>query len=245
MADPVPATVVLVHGAGAGGWIWYAVAAELDRLRVPHAAPDLPTTDPRAGAGVDFHSDAAHVRSVLNGIDGPIVLCGNSYGGAVITEASAGSDQVLHLVYLAAFMPDAGEGLLEFMAAHSNPDFFSAVRMREDGLMEFDPELEQALAMQQARPEVGVAAAARTRPWAVAADPPTVNGVGWRDIPSTYVVCTEDRSILLSAQRGWAAERATACVEVPYDHCPQLSHPGEIAALLAELAMAARRSLQS
>jgi pimeloyl-ACP methyl ester carboxylesterase len=60
--------------------------------------------------------------------------------------------------------------------------------------------------------------------------------VGWKTIPSTYVVCTEDHSILPEAQRRWAAERASEVVEWPSDHCPQLSHPGLVADLLEKLA---------
>jgi pimeloyl-ACP methyl ester carboxylesterase len=64
----------------------------------------------------------------------------------------------------------------------------------------------------------------------------TVSAVGWRSIPSTYVVCSEDRSLQPDAQRRWAAERATEWIELPCDHCPQVSHPAETGDRLAKLA---------
>ena len=85
MAGPAPATVVLVHGAGAGGWTWERVAEELDALGVAHLEPDLPTVGEDVDPALAVHDDAAHVRSVLDGLNGPSVVCGNSYGGVVIT----------------------------------------------------------------------------------------------------------------------------------------------------------------
>jgi pimeloyl-ACP methyl ester carboxylesterase len=64
---------------------------------------------------------------------------------------------------------------------------------------------------------------------------PAVTGVGWHNIPSTYVVSGQDNSIKPESQREWATKRATDYVEVPYDHCPPLSHPAEIADLLARI----------
>ena len=60
----------------------------------------------------------------------------------------------------------------------------------------------------------------------------------WERVPSTYVVCADDRSILPDAQRRWATERATEVIEWPSDHCPQLSHPDLVAELLEKLARA-------
>jgi uncharacterized protein (DUF924 family) len=67
------------------------------------------------------------------------------------------------------------------------------------------------------------------------ANPVTVTGVGWRGIPSTYVVCGDDHSIEPESQRAWAKERATEFVELPFDHSPMLSHPQESVELLARL----------
>jgi pimeloyl-ACP methyl ester carboxylesterase len=228
-----PLTVVLVHGAGSGAWIWEAVCTELDRRAVAHRAVDLPTVGEDVDPKLDVHSDAAFLRSVLDEIDGPILLCGNSYGGVVITEAAAAHDRVVRLVYLAGFMPDHDDDLISFMTDNSAPGFPQALVMRDDGLIGFDPTMLRTLAFQQAPAEAATRAAARVRPLAMAPpSPPTVTGVAWRAIPSTYVVCGEDRALLPEAQRRWARERATESVELPFDHCPEVSHPVEVAELL-------------
>jgi pimeloyl-ACP methyl ester carboxylesterase len=230
-------TVVLVHGAGAGAWMWRLVARELDARGVAHAEVDLPTCGTSVDPNLDFHTDAAHVRDTIDGIDGPVVLVANSYGGVVITEAGWAHPGVSHLVYVAAFMPDRDENVWDLMGRNATPEFVPAVRVGEDGLFTYDPAVVQALAMQQAPPEVGAWAAGAVGPIAMGMrGSPFVAGAAWREVPSTYVVCADDRSLQPASQRRWASERATDRVEVPYDHCPQLSHPAEIAAVLASVA---------
>ena len=167
---------------------------------------DLPTVGVGVDPALDAHADAAHVRAVLDRLDGPVLLCGNSYGGVVITEASAGHRQVVRLVYLAAFMPDALDELPVFLTSSCSPEFMSGAIFGDDGLIRFDPELTKKFALQQATAEVATWATDRIRPMAMGGGgAPTVTGVGWRTIPSTYVVCGEDRSIMPDAQRRWAA----------------------------------------
>jgi alpha-beta hydrolase superfamily lysophospholipase len=84
------ARVVLVHGAFEGAWCWDATSAALAALGIESLSIDLPTIGEGVDPSLDFHADAEHVREILDGLDGPIVLCANSYGGVVITEASAG-----------------------------------------------------------------------------------------------------------------------------------------------------------
>jgi pimeloyl-ACP methyl ester carboxylesterase len=231
------ATVALVHGAGAGGWMWGPVTAELDARGISHLEVDLPSVGEDVDPMMDIHADAVHVRARLDRVDGPVLLCGNSYGGLVITEASAGHRAVTRLVYLAAFMPDADDELIAFVTASSTPEFVTGTVFGDDGLARFDPEVVKKLAFQQSSPEVARWATEQLRPMAMGfGGSPTVTGVGWRSIPSTFVVCGEDQSLLPEAQRRWAAQRASDSVEFPFDHCPHLSHPVEIAGLLATLA---------
>ena len=92
--EPTSAIVVLIHGAWHGAWCWDRVVPQLETAGVPTVAVDLPghgaSTEPLG----DLYTHAAFVRDLLDGIDGPIVLCGHSYGGAVISEAAAGVDSV-------------------------------------------------------------------------------------------------------------------------------------------------------
>src|SRR5438309_171035 len=116
------ATIVLVPGAWSGAWIYEPLSRELEQRGLAHRALDLVTVGEGA-AGRDLRDDAAHVRAGVEAINGPVVLVGNSYGGAVISGASAGLTSVTRLVYLAAMMPKAGEPLLEHLAGATAPEF--------------------------------------------------------------------------------------------------------------------------
>jgi pimeloyl-ACP methyl ester carboxylesterase len=209
------------------------VAKELDALGVDHVEVDLPSMDQSGAPTADFHTDAAHVRAVVDGIDGPVALCGNSYGGVVITEASAGHPRVRRLVYLAAAMPDADEEVLSALISSCTPEFMAGVAFGPDGRGGFDPDTAKKVCFQQASPDVADWAASQLRPMAMGAEgSPVLDGVGWHSIPSIYVVSSEDRSIRPEEQRRWAGARATETIEVPFDHCPQISHPREVAEIL-------------
>ena len=98
-SSPKP-TIVLVHGGWDNSSGWNAVVEKLQRRGYPVIAP----ANPLRGLA----SDAAYVSSVLDTIEGPVVLVGHSYGGAVITNAAVGHANVKALVYIAGFAPDAG-----------------------------------------------------------------------------------------------------------------------------------------
>ena len=108
---------------------------------IGYIAVDLPTVGAGTDPMFDCHTDATHVRAVLGGLDGPVVLCGNSYGGVVITEASAGSANVARLVYLAAFMVDADEELPGSLLGDCFPEFVAGVAFDDDGPATPDPEM--------------------------------------------------------------------------------------------------------
>ncbi|MFM7685770.1 MAG: alpha/beta hydrolase, partial [Actinomycetota bacterium] len=114
-SQPPPATVVLVHGAWHGAWCWAALQHALDDRGIPSLAVDLPGHGASTLPLGDLHGDAAHVGAVLDRIDAPVVLVGHSYGGAVITQAAAERSDVAHLVYLAAFVPAAGESVISLL----------------------------------------------------------------------------------------------------------------------------------
>jgi pimeloyl-ACP methyl ester carboxylesterase len=239
MTDGEKPTVVLVHGAGGGPWVWESLGKEFDARGIEHVEVDLATMDENGDRAADFHTDAAHVRAVVDGIKGPIVLCGNSYGGVVITEASAGHPRVQRLVYLAAGMPDAGEEVMTDLVSAGTPELLAGVSFGPYGGAMVDPEVVKKLAFQQASPEVANWAAAQLRPMSMGAGgSPTLEGVGWHSIPSTYVVSSEDRMLRPEVQRRWARARASETIEVPFDHCPQMSHPREVADILARSAEA-------
>ena len=232
------ARVVLVHGAFGGAWCWDATSAALTALGIESVSIDLPTIGESVDPSLDFHADAKYVREILDGLDGPIVLCGNSYGGVVITEASAGAQNVVRLVYLAAFMLDEQDEVPGALLTHCTPEFLGGFAFGDNGLATFDPDTAEDVVFNQATRDAAQAAADRFRPMALSLGSTTaLSAAGWRDIPSTYVVCSNDRSLQPDVQRRWAAQRATESIERPCDHCPQVSRPRETAELLASVAV--------
>lgn len=103
--QPVRPTIVLEHGAFADASSWDGVVERLQQADYPVVAAANPLRGPAV--------DAAYLRSVVEHIDGPVVLVGHSYGGTVISQAATGlEEKVKALVYIAAFLPDTGESSL-------------------------------------------------------------------------------------------------------------------------------------
>ena len=234
MARSFPATIVLVHGAWHGSWCWDDVVAGLRARGFVTVAVDLPS---RSGQG-SIAADAAFVRAVIEGVAGEVVVCGHSYGGCVITEAAAGLPAVTHLVYLAALMLDLGESAMrsvEIDVAPDSTDLEHAIVVGVDGTITLDLETAVAAFYADASPEQAAAATAQLTPQPGATLAESVSAVAWRGIPSSYVVCTEDRAVPVAVQRA-LAERATAVVEWDTSHSPFLSRPDLVVDLLADLA---------
>ena len=123
MGELIPATVVWVHGNFLGPWSWNDVTEVLASAQVPAKTIRLPssTTDGSGPRG-DLYADATQMRAVLDSLHGPVVLCGHSYGGAVITQAAAGPHPaVRRLVYLTGAAPDVGESLTSLACAAEDP----------------------------------------------------------------------------------------------------------------------------
>jgi pimeloyl-ACP methyl ester carboxylesterase len=238
--DTETATVVLIHGAWHGAWCWDRVVPLLEEAAIPTVAVDLPghgvSTEPLG----DLYTHSAFVRELLAGVAGPIVLCGHSYGGAVISEAAAGLDNVRHLVYLCAIVPDVGEPLGGVMGDTVTPEqgrseLGAAMQMNDDGTMTLD--LDAAVPVFYADCVDDDIAAARKQISAhsSASFGQPLRAAAWHDIPSTYVVCTEDRAINPAFQRALAT-RTTTSVEWPTSHSPFFSRPDLLADLLTTLA---------
>jgi pimeloyl-ACP methyl ester carboxylesterase len=234
------ATVVLIHGAWHGAWCWDRVVPLLEDADVPTVAVDLPghgaSTEPLG----DLYAHIAFVRDLLDGIDGPIILCGHSYGGAVISEAAAGIDSVRHLVYLCAIVPEVGEPLGGVMADTVTPEqgrseLGSAMQIQDDGTMTLDLDASVPVFYADCADDDVAAARKQISAHSAASFAQPLRAAAWHDIPSTYVVCTEDRAINPEFQRALAT-RTTASVEWPTSHSPFFSRPDLVADLLIGLA---------
>jgi pimeloyl-ACP methyl ester carboxylesterase len=217
-------TIVLTHGAFHGSWCFEPLVAELEARGASTALVELPLTD--------LTEDAAAVTAVLDSIDGPVILLGHSYGGAVVTVAG-NHPSVERLVYLAALGPDAGE-LGSGGPMTIGEQFLTTMRVDDNGLPFIDPEF----AAQVFYPDINPADAAR---WAKKLRSGNTGGnvivekAAWRSTPSTYVVCTDDPILLVDGQRAVAERMGADVVEMPGDHSPMVARPAELADILIAL----------
>ena len=232
-----PLPIVLVHGAWHGAWCWSAVQAELDRRGLPSYAVDLPGHGASTLPLGDLHGDAAHVAASIDALDRDVVLVGHSYGGAVISEASVRTGRARHLVYLTAFVPAAGQSLLDRLQSMPpiHTPLSDAVVAHEDGTSTVDPDGAALAFYGLCPPEVAAAAIARLCPQPLATFRQPTTGAGWTSIPSTYVCCDADQAIPMEHQRAMAA----SCAEVHTihaDHSPFVSAVGVTCDLLEGVA---------
>ena len=231
--------IVFVHGALVfdGAWWWHRMVEPLAALGLGSRAVELPSCVAPSGASGeapgDMYADADAVRAALDEEDEPVVLVGHSYGGMVVTDAAAGHENARHLVYVTSVMPEGDETLASF-GGSGEPGPWMDPRP-EDGTMGIKAELVPDAFMQGCDEEAVAGALKRLtrQPLAVFGQAP--RGVAWREKPSTYVVCAEDRATPPEAQRGFA-RRAGSVVELPTDHHPMLPRPELLARVLAEAA---------
>ena len=228
-----PATVVLVHGAWHGPWCFDHVVDGLDARGVPTLAVDRrrPGPNGQLRAVTDSAENERIVRAALDQIDGPVVLLGHSFGGVAITTAPLGNDNVKHLVYLTAMMPDTDGAVPDNFA---NPELVAAIQEADDGSTTVEPGKIRQIFYHQC-PDADVERAMREltpNEAAITFDAP--RAAAWKTIPTTYIVCTEDQALLAPGQRQ-LARRANRIAEWPTDHSPFFSNPQLLINLLHTL----------
>ena len=224
------ATIVLVHGAWHGSWCWQRVIPLLEKRGVAVRTVDLPSVGARPGSGTDLSADAAAVEAVVESVGGPVVLCGHSYGGMVISHVAA--EQVARLVYICAFMPSEGDSLVSIRGGRHSP----FTQMLEGGLTLPDPAQTQTVFYSDCDAPTVAWAQSQIRPQSGAPFEEPVPRPAWRNTPSTYVVCANDKALPPDLQRKVFAPRATETIELQASHSPFLSQPDALADLLAERA---------
>jgi pimeloyl-ACP methyl ester carboxylesterase len=225
-------TIVLVHGAWHGSWCWDDLVPLLEERGFTVRTIDLPSVGADPASGADLTGDAAAVRSLLDEIEGRVLLLGHSYGGMVITQAAAGHQGVQRLVYLCAFMPDEGESLVALTGGEPAP----WIRFLDDGRTL--PDLEQAsdLFYGDCDNETARRAVDSIRPMSAAPFVEPVGRAAWHEIDATYVVCAQDGALPPELQRDVFAPRAAEALELERSHSPFLSDPAGLAELIAERA---------
>jgi len=215
-----PAPVVLVHGL-------YHVPAHFDAVAASLRAAGGRVVVPELHRG-SLTADTAVVQEAVDGLGEPPVVLGHSYGGSVIT----GLRGVRHLVYLAAFVPDAGESAASL--GGGSPALRDAILPAPGGATRLDP----AGAAHAFYGDCPAPYAARATGLLRTQGPGHGWGVperqAWRVTPSTYIVCALDRAVDPALQRRLAT-RCTHVQEWPTGHCPFTGRPELLVALLNDL----------
>ena len=211
-------TAVLVHGAWADGSSWRDVIDPLRSAGVDVVAAPLPLTS--------LKDDVAALERTLERVDGPVVLVGHAYAGAVIGEAR--SDKVRALVYVAALAPDEGEVVADVF--YRNEPHPLAPRLAPDahGLIWLPHEAFAAAFAQNASATALEWLAAVQRPIAVPCISTPVGRPRWKDVPTWYLLAEDDRMIRRETQVFMAERMKATIVAHPVDHAPSVTAPGVV-----------------
>ncbi|WP_037864844.1 alpha/beta fold hydrolase [Streptomyces sp. NRRL S-340] len=227
-------TVLLVHGAFADAGSWSGVIEHLQGHGIPVIAPPNPLRG--------LAADAAYVASVASQIEGPVVLVGHSYGGALITVAGT-TENVVGLVYVAAYVLEEGESLGELQGRFPASPLVSNLKEWTYPVPGGDRAVEVTIT-EDAFPAVFAAdvpaettkvLAAAQRPLAAAAFEETASAAAWRTKPSWAVVATADRAIDPEVERFGAKRAGATIVELEgASHAVAVSRAAEVADVIRE-----------
>lgn len=227
-AAPRTSEILLVHGAFADASSWSRVIRTLQGDGFTVHAVQL-----REQSLAD---DAASVRRAIDGVGGPLVVVGHSYGGVVISEASAGAANVAALVYVAAFAPAPGESIAGLSAGYAPSPAFGYLdvdaqgfaRIKPDGFVaHFASDIPEQDARALAVVQVATAASILGEPTKAAA---------WQTIPSYYQVAANDGVINPDLQRFFAARMKATTIELVSSHASLVSRPREVSDLIERAA---------
>ncbi len=230
-------TIVLVHGAFAESDSWNGVLTKL----ITKGYPTISAANPLRGV----KSDADYVASILKGIEGPIVLVGHSYGGAVITNAVQGNQNVKALVYVAGFAPEAGESAATLAGRYPGstlaPTLAPPVALPDGGK---DLYIQQSKFHAQFAADVPVAdaklMASTQRPITDAALNEASGAPAWKSTPSWFIYGDRDLNIP-AAVHAFMAKRANSKETIAVQgasHVVMISHPDAVATLIEHAATA-------
>jgi pimeloyl-ACP methyl ester carboxylesterase len=233
-------TIVLVHGAWADA---SGFAAEIRALR-DRGFRAIGFANPLRGLA----ADARYLADCLRSLTGPLVLVGHSYGGAVISAAATGNEQVKALVFFNAWVPDEGESIAQLFEQRGEgslagpaitPLPFTGADGGDGGQdLHLDPAQFRAVFAADVDRDTADVMAATQRPWSAAGFGEPSGPVAWRTLPCWFLVGTEDKAIPAATQR-FMAERANATIrEVPASHASMVSQPEAATQLILQAAEA-------
>jgi len=215
--------IVLVHGGFVDGSGWEGVYKTLKRNGYTVAIVQNPT--------ISLADDVAVTKRTIANQDGPVILVGHSYGGAVITEA--GNDpKVAGLVYVAAFALDKSESVSSLIKDPPPGAPVPPILPPQDGFLLLDSAKFPASFAADVEPETAAFMADSQVPWGLDALNGTISEPAWKTKPSWYLLTTEDKMIPPDAQRAMSKRAGATLVEVEGSHAVYVSQPQAVAALI-------------
>jgi pimeloyl-ACP methyl ester carboxylesterase len=226
--------VVLVHGAWADGSSWSKIIPLLKAKGLHAVAVQNPLSS--------IADDVASTNRIINAQDGPVLLVGHSYGGAVITEAG-NNPKVAGLVYVAAFAPDEGETLGGMAQKFPPTPGFGEIQPIEDGFLLLTSKGVMENFAQDLSPEekdVVLATQGATQ-GAILGTP--IKKAAWHTKPSWFVISSNDRTISPEQEASTAKRMGAKTLTLPTSHVPMLSQPQKVADFVIEAAASIEASV--
>jgi pimeloyl-ACP methyl ester carboxylesterase len=229
VSSPTITNVVLVHGGFVDGSGWQPVYELLKRDGYRVSVVQNPT--------LSLEGDVEATRLILDRQDGPTILVGHSYGGAVISEAG-NHPRVSALVYIAAFAPDKGESVNTLIADPPPGAPVPPILPPVNGFLFLDRDKFHASFAGDLPVSQAEFLADSQVPWGVGALGGTISEPAWRTKPSWYLVATDDRMIPPPAQRAMSERASSTVVEAAGSHAIYISQPSAVADLIRQAAAA-------
>jgi pimeloyl-ACP methyl ester carboxylesterase len=227
VANSKVSNIVLVHGGFVDGSGWKSVYTILKTKGFSVSIVQNPT--------ISLADDVLATNRVINVQDGPVLLVGHSYGGAVITEAG-NNPKVERLVYITAFAPDNGESVGSLIKDPIPGAPVPPIMPPQGGFLLLDPTQFADSFAADVEPVLAAFMGDSQVPWGLDALNGVASNAAWKSKPRWYLVATEDKMIPPDAQRFMAKRAEAEVIEVKGSHAVYVSQPQAVADLIAKAA---------
>jgi len=226
-AEQKAKTAVLVHGAFADGSSWERVIPYLEKAGLKVIAVQNPLDS--------LDNDVAATKRAIRNAEGPVVLVGHSWAGAVITEAG-NDDKVKSLVYVAAYAPDKGESVKSATSKYPDPESLKAFVKDPDGYLTISDEGIRKYFAADLPPKEQAVVAATQGPFHIRTLTAPITRAAWREKPTFMVVAATDAIIPPEMERDQVKAAKATAIELPSGHVAMLSFPKEVSELIIKAA---------